>query len=246
MVNLSKISPEQLLALLQDAISSAPEFVYGQTLTETEIRWLGKCDALLDACNFLPALLSFRLARSNLNSYSHERSALLIPLFDALSRVELLAPISMQGAFIPPGDTWNGYAALVKIIQTESDDVLLVDPYLTADFFTYFAPHCVANKGIRCLTAKRPENHPALLASYTKWSVDSVSQSKPVRMHYAKASELHDRLIAVDNKSVWLVSQSIKDIAKRSPASVVLAERELGELKVAHYDDLWKNCPEVS
>lgn len=236
----NKLPPEQMLALLEAAIRDAPLFVYQEKLSDSDVRWLGRADALLEASGAMAALISFRAARQSLGTYTHSRDNLLIPLHDAYSRIELLVPTALQGAFIPGGDTWNGYAAIVKIMQTECDDLLIVDPYLTSVIYIDLAPHAAARKGVRCIAARRTENHPALLASANKWSTDPISTSHPVEVRYAPSSALHDRLIIVDEKEVWLVSQSLKDIAKRSPASVSRADGELAAMKVQHYNDLWK------
>jgi hypothetical protein len=236
-------SPEQLLALLEATIRDAPQFDQ-QPLTDADMRWLGKADALLEASGAPMAIVSFRAARQALGSYRHSRSRLLIPLYDAYSQIELLAPPSAQGAFIPGGDTWNGYAALVRIMQTECDDLLIVDPYLNAVIYTELAPNSAARKCIRCLAAKRSEYHPGLLATASKWAGDNISKSHTVQVRYAPQGSLHDRLIIIDGAEVWLVSQSLKDIAKKSPASVTRAETELGQLKIQHYNNLWsKSVP---
>jgi hypothetical protein len=232
-------SPEQLLALLAVVIKEAPQFEYEAKLTDQEIRWLGRADALLDASGSLPAIVSFRTARQNLGTYAHSREDLLIPLHDAYSKIELTVPMSFQGAFIPGGETWNGYAALVKIFQRDCDSILVVDPYLDATIYTELAPHISAKNSLTCLAAKRPEYHAGLLAAAAKWTGDPVSNCRRVEVRYAPAGALHDRLIIVDGSEVWLISQSLKDIAKKSPASVTLAEGELGELKVQHYENLW-------
>lgn len=239
MIGRKPLPPEQLIALLEAAIRDAPPFVYQEELTDSDIRWLGRADALLEASGAIPALVSFRTARQSLGGYGHSRNQLLIPLHDAYSKLELLVPAALQGAFIPGGDTWNGYAAIVKIMQIECDDLLVVDPYLNSVIYTDLAPHSAAKKGVRCIAARRTENHPALVASANKWSTDPISASHPVEVRYAPSSTLHDRLIIVDGKDVWLVSQSLKDIARRSPASVSRADGELAAMKVQHYNDLW-------
>jgi hypothetical protein len=239
MISKPDLSPEQLLALLEASIREAPEFKYQEPMTEKEIRWLGRADALLEASGSVPALVSFRTARQGLGSYTHSRDNLLIPLHDAYSRMELMAPVASQGAFIPAGDTWNGYAALIKLVQNECDDLFIVDPYLNSAIYTDFAPHSAARKGIRCLTSQRPANHPGLLASAGRWASDQISQTHPVEVRYAPVNALHDRLIIIDGKEVWLVSQSFKDIAKRSPASVSRADSEMSLMKAQHYGDLW-------
>lgn len=234
-----KPPPEQLLALLAAAIRDAPTFRYGEPLSALDIRWLGKADALLEASGAISALISFRSARNAIGGYTHSHDNLIIPLHDAYSRLELLVPAAMQGAFIAGGDTWNGYAALVKLFQRECDDLLVVDPYLNSVIYTDLAPHSVASKGIRCLAIKRAENHPGLVASATKWAGDAVSREHPAQVRYAPPGTLHDRLIIIDSSEVWLVSQSLKDIAKKSPASVTRAEADLGQMKILHYEALW-------
>jgi len=235
-----------MLALLEAVIRDAPALIYEQPLSDTDIRWLGRADALLDASGAIPALISFRNARASLGSYAHDRSKLLIPLHDAYGRVELSMPAASQGAFIPGGDTWNGYSALVRIFQTECDDLFIVDPYLNAGIYTDLAPHSAAKNSLRCLTTKRGENHSGLLASHGKWANDEISKSRPLELRYGPQGSLHDRLIIVDRTQVWLVSQSFKDIAKRSPASVSRAESELAEMKIGHYFELWEQSKPMS
>ncbi len=239
MAKLAPPTPEQLLALLENVIRDAPNFEFEGSLTDQDLRWLGKADALLDASGSMAALVKFRSARQNINTYAHSRSNLLQPLHDAYSKIELTSPLNSQGSFIAGGDTWNGYAALVRIFQRDCESILIVDPYLNATIYTELAPHTVARGGMRCLTVNRPENHGGLVASAEKWAGDPISNGRAVEVRYAPSAALHDRLLIVDSREVWLVSQSLKDIAKRSPASVSRAESELSAMKVQHYEELW-------
>jgi hypothetical protein len=239
-------SPEQLLALLEAAILSAPAFEYQVALTDDDLRWLGRAQALLNASGEIAASAAFAIARDNINTHLHNRSKILIPLHDAYSRVELMVPAASRGAFIPAGDTWNGYAAIVKVVQKQCDDLLVVDPYLDSTLFIEFAPLTAARVGVRCLTAQRSANDAGLLASAKRWAGDAAMASKPVEVRYAPAAALHDRLLILDGKEVWLVSQSLKDIAKRSPASVSRAEADLGIMKAKHYDALWGQSTVIS
>lgn len=233
------LTPELLLALLEAVIKEAPALEYEARLSETDLRWLARAEALLEASGAMTALMDFRSARRALGTYSHSVAAVLAPLHNAYCRTELKAPVAARGAFIPAGDTWNGYAALVKLIQTGCDDLLLVDPFLNADFFIDLAPHSAARGPVRCLATKRNEYHPALAAAARRWTADPISSNKPIEVRYAAPGSLHDRLIILDRAEAWLVSQSFKDVAKRSPASVSRAEAEMGRLKSDHYDALW-------
>lgn len=234
------LSPEQLLALLEALIREAPVFTYQVPLTDGDLRWLGRADALLDAGGSVSAIVKFRTARSGLGTFTHDRTSILQPLHDVYYKVELLAPAASQGGFIPGGDTWKGYAAIVKLVQRECDDLLVIDPYLNSEFFTDFIPHAAAKKTVRGLTTKRNEHHPALVTTAGKWARDAASIGSPVELRYAPNNALHDRLIIIDGREVWLVTQSLKDIAKRSPASVTRAEAEVGQLKADHYQSVWQ------
>jgi hypothetical protein len=52
-------------------------------------------------------------------------------------------------------------------------------------------------------------------------------------------SAIHDRLVVVDDKEVWIVTQSFKDIAERAPASVTRFESESADLKLSSYRAMW-------
>jgi hypothetical protein len=69
-----------------------------------------------------------------------------------------------------------------------------------------------------------------------------AAQHGPKRPIEARATAprlLHDRLIVVDDAKVWNVSQSFKDLAARSPASITVAPAEVASLKISAYADMW-------
>ena len=239
-------TPEQLLALLQASIREAPILYFDSSLTDDDQRWLGRVVAILEGSgNVLPAA-TFRIERDRIGYMAFDRAKLMQPLYDVLSDLELRVPASLQGAFIPPGDNWNGYASLVKLVQTDCDSLLIIDPFVSADIFTDFMPHAVARNGTRILTAKQSKLHEALFASSQKWLATHPDPATSVEVRYAPATALHDRLIIADGTAVWLVSQSMKDIAKKSAASVTRADPELAEMKAKHYGSLWGNSDPIS
>jgi hypothetical protein len=232
-------SPEQIMALVEATITEAPAFPYEGSLSDDDLRWLGKAETLIEAAGSTNDLLEFRLARKFLHTMQHSRNDLLVPLHNTFYRAELLAPPSSRGAFIPSGETWNGYAAIVRLIQQPSSDLIIVDPYLNADLFLEFAPHGQHGQKIRCLANKRKENHSGLVAAALRWEKDHPNGDHQVEVRYAPQKSLHDRLIIIDGAEAWLVSQSFKDIAKKSPASVAKADTDLAKLKAEHYNHLW-------
>jgi len=153
-----------------------------------------------------------------------------------------MLPNAAQGAFIPGGSDWNGFAALAKIIQPHCDNQLLVDPYLDSSLFFDLAPLSGARQRMRALTVRRDSLNSALEAAARKWAASERGQALPVDVRYAAARDLHDRLIVIDSSEVWLVSQSFKDIAKKSPASVQKADSELTQAKRDHYEEVWRDA----
>ena len=232
------IPPEQLRALLEQTIRAAPALTPTVPLSEDDERWLAKAEALVEASGSLNDQLDFSMARRKLGTLAQSRTHIMGPLLKAFERVELHAPATGQGRFIPPGETWNGYAALVKIIQPPCTDILIVDPYLDGSAFIDLMPQSNAKELVRCLTVKGAY-HNSLIAAAHKWQSDGSSSNHPAEVRYAPPNSLHDRVIIVDRRDVWLISQSLKDIAAKSPATLTLADPEMANLKMAHYDALW-------
>ena len=157
----TKYSPESLLALLQAAIREAPSFPYDYSLTDDDQRWLGRVVAILEGSGNKNYAAVFRVERVKIGFLNFSRARLMQPLYDVLCDLELKVPVSQQGAFIPPGDTWLGYAALVRVIQTNCSGFLIVDPYISASIFSELMPHVAASNGTRLLTANQ---HQILIA----------------------------------------------------------------------------------
>lgn len=85
------------------------------------------------------------------------RAELPQPLYNLFNDLELRMPAALQGAIIPPGESWNDYAALVRLLQNECDHLLIVDPHVSADIFIEFLPHAVAKVATWILTTNQPK-----------------------------------------------------------------------------------------
>jgi hypothetical protein len=62
--------------------------------------------------------------------------------------------------------------------------------------------------------------------------------TRPLQVRCAPPKTLHDRAIFVDKTTAWLLTQSLKDFAKRSPAEIVRAD-DTASLKIAAYEAAW-------
>jgi hypothetical protein len=229
-------SPEQLLAMLAELIRTEPRFD-GESKPERE-RWLGQTNAVLEASGSISAVIDFRVARSNIGGLLFNRLKLMTPLQDAYAYLELKVPAASQGAFIPPGEMFKGYAAIVSIVKSAEIDLLIVDPYSDATLFTEIAPMIPDGVTLRCLTSK--QNFRELSAASGKWISTGEQRARPVEVKTAPKRTLHDRYIIVDGLSVWHISQSIRDLAARSSAAVTQDRTDLAEQKIEFWEESWK------
>lgn len=238
------LTPEQTLALLRQQIENTPPMDITSMPDETLMRWFAKTGALIEQVD-LGIAIRFRLAQQSKGLSTFSRRDVMQAAHDAYYKAELLVPVEHSGSFIPAGDAWNGYAALLQICQGECDRLLIVDPYVVSDIFIDLIPHAVSKNGVHILTSKHRDRHAPLYATLQKWN-STHSASNSVEVRYAAEGTLHDRLIIVNDKQVWLVSQSIKDIGRKSAASVTKAESQLAGWKVDHYKRLWLSSTPIA
>ncbi|MEP2989205.1 MAG: hypothetical protein ABJN65_03305 [Parasphingorhabdus sp.] len=232
-----KIPYEQLRILLSQHISSAPSLSFKEELSEADLLWIGKAETLIDLAGNPILTMDFRSAKDKLGTYGHNRNDLMLPLISAHTLVELKCPVGSQGLFIEPGQSFQGYSAVVRILSQESSGFLVVDPYLNGQTVCDLVPHVLGGTAIHFLTTSIYRE--SIDAALNKWRTDKPKLEEFVSVKYAAKGELHDRLIVCRPSTIWLVSQSLKDIAKKSPATLTQPDEQTGEMKIDFYSKLW-------
>jgi hypothetical protein len=155
----------------------------------------------------------------------------------ALAVAELKAPSAARGAFIPAGNAFDALTALGRILSSAVSDVLIVDPYMDEKTLTEFALLAAERVTMRLLADE--QLHKATLGpAATRWKAQYTA-TRPLQVRFAPPRTLHDRLIALDNQSVWVLTQSLNAFATRSPASIVRVDPETAALKIAAYRATW-------
>lgn len=231
---------ETLYRQLGRIIESAPDFSGYGPLSVEHLTWLGREHALVDASDNLIAKAEFDLASKKLQSaLRHDGiNSIMLTLYKVLGIAELKAPPSSRGAFIPAGNSFDAFTAITKLFQTAQRDVLIVDPYMDETALTEFGTSIVPGIQLRLLadksTAKASLNTAAI-----KWRSQHESE-RPLAVRLASARSLHDRAVLIDGSTAWILTQSLKDFAKRSPAEIVRAD-DTATLKIAAYEDIWKS-----
>ncbi|OWK19394.1 hypothetical protein AJ88_45775 [Mesorhizobium amorphae CCBAU 01583] len=133
----------------------------------------------------------------------------------------------------------DAMSAIAKVLKEASSRLLIVDPYLDHTFLTDFA--AMAPEGVKIdLLADTfgPRTIATLTPAVQRWAMQHGA-SRPIEARATAPRLLHDRLIVVDDAKVWTVSQSFKDLAARSPASITVSPPDVAALKISAYGDMW-------
>ena len=91
--------------------------------------------------------------------------------------------------------------------------------------------------------ADEKDYKPSLVPAAHIWT-KQYGASRPWAVRLAPSRALHDRAIFVDRTAAWTLTQSLKDIAKRSPAEIVRAD-DTAALKIAAYQGIWDKATVV-
>jgi hypothetical protein len=238
---MSAMSPEDLYRRLGRVIEEAPSFSGLAPLTAQQLTWLGRAEALVEQSGDTSARAEFSVGKLNLTLPSNRQmghQGIMLALYRVLGTAELASPAGAQGAFIPVGGGFDAYSAIAKVFSQATSDILIVDPYMDDTMLLDFAgavPDAVALR----LLSDQGTVKATLGPSATRWKAQYSNRMLHVRL--APPRTLHDRAILVDRTQAWTVTQSLKDLAKRSPAEIVRVN-DIAALKIAAYEQIWSTA----
>lgn len=244
------ISVEALYRQLGSHMADPPDlqgFDASWTLPASTIQWLGKAVALVQASGQLQ--LSVRIdnaVKQLVATYETEKHAkdIMLVLTQLLFVLELQLPVGSQGAFVAAGASFDAYAALSKIVSGAKSEILIVDPYMDITAVTDVA--VLARTGVRVrLLSDAGAVKQTLKPAADKW-IQQYGPSKPLEARLAPARTLHDRLVIIDAAEAWILTQSLKDFAARSPATIQRADADLAAMKVHAFQAIWNAAVKLS
>jgi phospholipase D-like protein len=243
------MDPEALYLQLRQLVAEMPNLAGPGPITPEMHQWLGRCAALLveqrkmdtDAAFALVDATGFTVCSDELTGPLREKLAyrLVAILHRALARAELHAPVGARGAFIPVGAAFDAFQVIGKVLNEATKDVLIVDAYMNAIVLTDFAPLAPEGVAIRLLTDSSSTKPETMRPPATRW-VQQYGAARPLEVRLTAPRLLHDRLIIVDGGvRVWSLSQTLKDFAGRSPASVLRVADDIAAEKRHAYFQMW-------
>ena len=241
--------------LMQDMTKPAPDALYHQlgrlreqmpaaaVLSKPEsTQWIGRVLAVVEAAGCTIELVYLRTLFEHINKHRQAFDGTVHQIAQhidtVLAKLELKLPGDMQGAFIPAGGVFDGFAAVSRAMRAAKSHVFIVDPYSDDQTVSGYVPLAPEGLPVYLLTdaaSVRPSLKPAM----EKWKAQYQTK-RPLEVRVTPAKALHDRLIITDNTTVYTVGQSLKDLAKRAPSSLVRMDGEPGDLKIAAHVAMWQ------
>lgn len=227
---------------LAQLLETMPELDYKTAQTTEVIQWLGRAYALVDETNNGMDSISMKTAVNRLRTGAwesgvHEIKAIV---YRAWGIAERKVPPGVAGAFIPAGGDFDAFAAVSKVFQTATRDLMIIDAYLDQVILTDFASSAAERVQLRLLTDEATMK-PTLQPAAERW-IKQHGANRPLTVRIAPSRSLHDRAFFVDGSTVWLVSQSLKDLAARAHATIAKADQEVTAAKLAAYEAIWASA----
>jgi hypothetical protein len=139
-----------------------------------------------------------------------------------------VGPVSVA---VPQGATFDYFDAVKQVIEQAKLDLLIVDPYLDADFVSRYLPFADKAITIRLLTTDKKL---ATLLPAVDAFIEQYRSAIQVREH----PDLHDRHVIVDGRECYQSGASFKDGPRNAGTTVTQLVDVFADVK-AGYEKLW-------
>ena len=103
------------------------------------------------------------------------------------------------------GQIWDSYSLIIDIIKKANNKILIIDNYI--------------DDSILKMLAKKKSNTEVIILTSDKSNIETLDIKKfnkeyPI-LKVAKTNKFHDRFIVIDNKEMYHLGASIKDLGKK-------------------------------
>jgi hypothetical protein len=171
------------------------------------------------------------------NTYRQANYGLIITIIHkAIASIEEGLPVS-TGQVFGPGAVYDFFKALRELVSSAESTLLIVDPYMDAEIFDSYLSASSTAKKVRLLANKHSDN---LKSASEKFS---TQYSFNIQAH--KSTNIHDRVIFVDDEQYWVLGASIKDAATKKPTYLAPLPKDIVPVKLQWYEDIWKNSSPI-
>ena len=175
---------------------------------------------------FAGAALAAQFAAIDRRLLSHEKD--IVELKDKIDFFVQTQTPPLQGVFYD-GQLWDARALVVKLIQSAKRSLVLIDNWATAETLDLFAKK---RKGVK-VTIFTSEHYDKKHVPHRKISPADV---KTFNAQYPKLAvryneTFHDRFLIIDDKELYLIGASLKDLGRKCFAFTKLDAGEIRRIK---------------
>lgn len=221
-----------LLEKLRNLLDSIPSFEGRGSYSPEQFSWLGRANAAMHEWSEIQSIPFKSAVHGLLHNIDRQGNygAAMAHLYDAISRLESSLP-QQEGQAFGPGAVYDFFKALNELVASARNGVLIADPYLDAEVFDGYLSALRPGTSARLITTKYVD---AVRVAATKYQTQFGS---PVELR--RSTEIHDRVIFVDNDQCWVLGASIKDAAQKKPTYLAPLSLDVAVEKRKQYEAIW-------
>jgi hypothetical protein len=236
---MQSIPSDQLLFEVKYVIRSMPGPRDFGVNPDMCIPWLGRASAAMNqwdvtraTLHFEPAVRRYADLQSNgdrvvFAPISH-RLLLLLHQAENDLRMRTAGPLSVG---VQSGRVFEYFDEVRKLIEGARSDLLIIDPYLDAEFVSRYLPFVAPGASVRMLARER--------IATLKPAVEAYKAQTGLAVEVRTIDGFHDRYVFVDQQACYQSGASFKDGAKKTPTTLVQITDAFPSVK-ATYEQLWK------
>lgn len=241
---MDKESAQALYKQIGILLSQKPPLEGRGAFGEEQFQWLSRAFVLIEQGGDPMDIGAARIAIDYLNTGARAENIerFKVILYRTLARAELLAPVSVHGAFVGTGAEFTAFQAVAKVLALAKSDILVIDPYLSVQVLFDFIPTAAEKVNVRLLSDGRARDlNSALKGGVERWKTQ-YGENRPLSVRYTEPRQLHDRIIIIDGEKAYILTQSLKDLAARSPATLMKADEDIASAKIEAYQGMWSTA----
>ena len=237
------VQKQTILVKLVDLMDNSPRFDGdGPIDAESPQRqWLSRVGALLKKLDPVFGAVTFETSMRTLNRYrSIGINQIKGQVSDAIEVLRLdleLVGRADIGNVYQAGEVYDLFSDLKAIIQTTTQELMLVDPYFNGEAFADYLSAIGPEKTIKIFADRYVEDVRTHAAKHARQHKTNIE--------IRRSDALHDRLVFVDNSDCWVVGGSIKDAAAKSPTYLVPLQPVFARAKLGIYSTMWDDAEVV-
>lgn len=227
-----------LLAELRALADHVPDFGSYSPTSRPHMEWLGKAHALVAKWSPMEAIL-FKHAADMLpmDAIRDTNIAQIVgSVHRAMATLELQLPSQVSHVF-GPGAVYDFFKSFRELISSATNRIFVIDPYLDEKVFDAYLEAVPRNVAVRLLARE--------YSSALKPAVASFVAQTGVAVEARTSAALHDRVFFLDDRSCWVLGQSIKDAAKSKTTYLAPLAADAAQLKKTIYETIWAGASPI-